>query len=59
MDNFLEEAVLQQRKRLHEMARIEVPAWSAEDPRLVDALHASVLADARPAGYSYVLSQAH
>ena len=42
-----------------EIARVEIPAWLAEDPRLVDSIHASVLADARLTGYSYVLSQAH
>lgn len=42
-----------------EIARVEIPAWLAEDPRLVDSIHASVLADARMTGYSYVLSQAH
>jgi hypothetical protein len=42
-----------------EIARVEIPAWLAEDPRLVDSIHASVLADGRLTGYSYVLSQAH
>lgn len=42
-----------------EITRVEIPAWLAEDPRLVDSIHASVLADARLTGYSYVLSQAH
>ena len=42
-----------------EIARVEIPAWLAEDPRLVDSIHASVLADAQLTGYSYVLSQAH
>ena len=42
-----------------EIARVEIPAWLAEDPRLVDSIHASVLADAHLTGYSYVLSQAH
>jgi hypothetical protein len=42
-----------------EIARIEVPAWLAENHRLVDSIQASVLADAKPTGYSYVLSQAH
>lgn len=42
-----------------EIARVEIPAWLAEEPRLVDSIHASVLADARLTGYSYVLSQAH
>ncbi len=42
-----------------EIARIEIPAWLAEEPRLLDSIHASVLADARSTGYSYVLSQAH
>jgi hypothetical protein len=42
-----------------EIARVEIPAWLAEDPPLVASIHASVLADARLTGYSYVLSQAH
>jgi hypothetical protein len=42
-----------------EIARVEIPVWLAEDPRQVDAIHASVLADAQMMGYSYVLSQAH
>ena len=42
-----------------EIARVEIPAWLAEVPRLVDSIHASVLADAGLTGYSYVLSQAH
>ena len=42
-----------------EIARVEIPAWVAENPQLVDAVHASALADSRPTGYSYVLSQAH
>jgi hypothetical protein len=42
-----------------EIARVEIPAWLVEDPRLVDSIHASVLTDARLTGYSYVLSQAH
>lgn len=42
-----------------EIARVELPAWLTEDPGLVDTIHASVLADARATGYSYVLSQAH
>jgi hypothetical protein len=42
-----------------EIARVEIPAWIAEDPRLVDSIHATVLADSQPIGYSYVLSQAH
>ncbi len=42
-----------------EIARVEIPAWLVEDTRLVDSIHASVLADARLTGYSYVLSQAH
>lgn len=42
-----------------EIARVEIPAWLVVDPLLVDIIHASVLADAQPTGYSYVLSQAH
>ncbi len=42
-----------------EVARVEIPSWLAEEPRLVDSIHASVLADSRMTGYSYVLSQAH
>jgi len=42
-----------------EIARVEIPAWIAEDPRFVDSVHATVLADARATGYPYVLAQAH
>jgi hypothetical protein len=42
-----------------EIARVEIPEWVARDPQAVDAVQASVLADAAPTGYSYVLSQAH
>ena len=42
-----------------EIARIEIPAWIAGDPRLVASVHASALADARATGYPYTLAQAH
>ena len=42
-----------------EIARIEIPAWMAMDPRAVDSAHASALADARATGYPYTLAQAH
>ncbi len=42
-----------------EVARVEIPAWMAEDPRVVDTVHATALADARSTGYPYVLAQAH
>jgi hypothetical protein len=42
-----------------EVVRVEIPEWVASDPTLVDVVHASILADARMTGYSYVLSQAH
>jgi hypothetical protein len=42
-----------------EIVRVEIPAWVAKDPSSVDVVQASILADARMTGYSYVLSQAH
>lgn len=42
-----------------EIARVEIPAWVAEEPRLVDTVHSTVLADSQLTGYSYALSQAH
>jgi hypothetical protein len=42
-----------------EIVRVEIPEWVASDPTLVDVAQASILADARMTGYSYVLSQAH
>lgn len=42
-----------------EIARVEIPAWVAEDAERVNLVHASVLHDARPTGYPYVLAQAH
>lgn len=43
----------------NEIVRVEIPEWVVEDARSVDLIHATVLADAQPTGYSYVLSQAH
>ena len=37
----------------------EIPACLSEGSRVVDIIHASVLTDARPTGYSWVLFQAH
>lgn len=42
-----------------EIVRVEIPEWLALNPALVEIIHASVYADARITGYSYVLSQAH
>ena len=42
-----------------EVVRIEIPTWVAKDSTLVDIVQASILADTRMTGYSYVLSQAH
>lgn len=42
-----------------EIARIEIPEWVAKDAHQVNVVHESVLQDARPTGYPYVLAQAH
>jgi hypothetical protein len=39
-----------------EIARVEVPAWLAEDPLAVDSIRATVLADSRMTVYSYTLA---
>ena len=44
---------------LDEIVRVEIPEWVARDTQAIDRLQASVIADAAPTGYSYVLSQAH
>jgi len=43
-----------------EIARLEVPAWVANHPRLLDLVHAVVIDQCRvPGGYPYVLARAH
>jgi len=43
-----------------EIARLEVPSWVANRPRLLDLVHAAVLDQCRvPGGYPYVLARAH
>jgi hypothetical protein len=44
------------------LARVEIPAWVAQSPALVDLLHACLLGQARHLGnapYPYVLHRAH
>jgi hypothetical protein len=43
-----------------ELGRVEVPRWVAEDPALLDRVHATVLRECRKGeGYPLVLSEAH
>ena len=43
-----------------ELGRIEVPRWVADDPTLLDRVHATVLQECRKGeGYPLVLSEAH
>ena len=43
-----------------EMARVEIPAWVAEDPRLVDLVHGLLLEQCRLGdGYPVALQEAH
>ena len=42
------------------LARVEVPAWIAAESQAIDALHATVVRQARITGdYPYVLARAH
>lgn len=42
------------------LARVEIPAWMAANPELVDMLHATLVRQARlAANYPYVLARAH
>lgn len=42
------------------LARVEIPAWMAANPELVNMLHATLVRQARLAGnYPYVLARAH
>lgn len=43
-----------------EIARVELPAWVADDPRLVDRIHSLVLDECRKGeGYPIALAEAH
>ncbi len=49
-------------ENLPQLARVEIPAWVADDPTLVDTLHATLLFQCRMTGsvpYPYILHRAH
>ena len=48
------------RARAGEIARVEVPAWVADDPALLDRVHALVVSECEKGdGYPMILSEAH
>jgi hypothetical protein len=43
-----------------QIARVEIPRWVGEDPRLMDIVHAGIIEQCRtPEGFPYVLVRAH
>lgn len=49
-------------ERRDHLARVEIPAWVADHPALIDRLHAAILSQAQPLGsrpYPYAIHRAH
>jgi hypothetical protein len=42
-----------------QIARVEIPGWVAENPNLLDLVHAGILEECRITGMPYVLARAH